>query len=520
MVMMQRPGTAALEPPLALKSWVAAGLCVFVAFAGLCAVFPHEIAGAVRVWLGSTAYNHCFLIIPVAIYLAWSRRYVVQETVPQPDLRFLALLLPLVAAWLVAAVVSVMELQQFVVITMFQVIALSVLGWRVYRAMLLPFLYLYFLVPFGYELVPWLQNVTAWFCIEGLKLLGIPVYSDGILIEVPAGTFVVAEACAGLRFLIASIAFGVFFAALMYRSRTRWVIFIALSVVVPVIANGFRALGIISLAEALDSAAAVEADHIIYGWIFFTIVTILLIFIGMSFADDRAEVAAPASGASAAYAAPLPRTSSLFLAAVVGLVLAGAGPAYAVYRDWQGATADLADVAPPPVASPWTPVAANTFGWRPVIQDPDREFLRSFNADGHTVMQYVALYQATGFHNNLVRGVNSVADGTRWQETARGSAKVTAGGRDATVATTIFSGTGRKLLVWDFYVVNDKIVASPMAAKLAQVKALFGRTDRVAAFVAIATDTADDEAASSQRLRQFLAAMEPMQRYLADGAKP
>jgi len=50
--------------------------------------------------------------------------------------------------------------------------------------LLLPLLYLYFLVPVGYELVPWLQGVTAWFAIEGLKLCGIPVYSDGLLIEV------------------------------------------------------------------------------------------------------------------------------------------------------------------------------------------------------------------------------------------------------------------------------------------------------------------------------------------------
>jgi exosortase A len=516
MVMIQRPGTAAIAPQPALKSWVSSGLCILIVGAGLCALFPREVAGAIRVWLGSTAYNHCFLIIPVAVYLAWNRRYVLHQTVPQPDLRFLALLLPLIVAWLVTAMASVMELQQLIVITMYEVIALAVFGWPVYRAMLLPFLYLYFLVPFGYELVPWLQDVTAWFAIQGLKLVGIPVYSDGMLIEVPAGNFVIAEACAGLRFLIASIAFGVFFAALMFRSKVRWLVFIALSVLVPILANGIRAFGIIALAEALNNAAAVEADHIIYGWVFFTFVTLLLIFIGMSFADDRTE-----SGAAPKPASPAvpPRTLSLALAAIAGLVIAAIGPAYAAYRDWRGAAVELANVMPPQVASPWVPAAAARLEWRPVIQDPDREFLRTFDDNGRIVTQYVALYEAKGFHNNLVRGTNEIADPARWQNTGADKTRVAIAGGEATIATNALTGSGGKLLVWNYYVVNGKVVTGPMLAKLAQLEGIVGRADDVSAFVAIATEENGNAATSRETLQRFLAAMEPMPGYLANSTK-
>src|SRR5271166_898065 len=58
-----------------------------------------------------------------------------------------------------------------------------------------------------------------------------------------------------------------------------------MSVVVPIVANGLRALGIIVLAHLEGSAAAVEADHILYGWVFFTLVIMILIAIGMAFAD-------------------------------------------------------------------------------------------------------------------------------------------------------------------------------------------------------------------------------------------
>ncbi|MBV8591092.1 MAG: hypothetical protein JO212_13740, partial [Acetobacteraceae bacterium] len=31
-------------------------------------LFRQEIAAAIQVWVDSTAYNHCFLIIPIALY--------------------------------------------------------------------------------------------------------------------------------------------------------------------------------------------------------------------------------------------------------------------------------------------------------------------------------------------------------------------------------------------------------------------------------------------------------------------
>ena len=83
------------------------------------------------------------------------------------------------------------------------------------------------------------SSVTGW------RYWAIPAYIDGYIIEIPQGTFFVAEACAGLRFLIASIAFGCLYALLMYRSPVRRGVFILVSIIVPIIANGFRGLGIV-----------------------------------------------------------------------------------------------------------------------------------------------------------------------------------------------------------------------------------------------------------------------------------
>ena len=152
---------------------------------------------------------------------AWDRRHNLAG-VPIEPLPWVAFLtLPLGFAWLVAERLGIMEGRQLIAMTLVEVLFLAVLGWRMFRALAAPLLYLYFLVPFGAFITPQLQDFTTGFIYTGLGVLQIPYAGDGYMIQIPEGRFYVAEACAGLRFLIASIAFGTLYACLIYRSFTR-----------------------------------------------------------------------------------------------------------------------------------------------------------------------------------------------------------------------------------------------------------------------------------------------------------
>jgi exosortase A len=303
--------------------------------------FHEEVTSAVSVWYESTAYSHCFFVIPIAAYLAWDRRHQLPG-VPVEPLPWVALLaLPLGAAWLVAERLGIMEGRQLVAMTLAEVLFLAVLGCRMFRALAAPLLYLYFLVPFGAFVTPMLQNFTTGFIYAGLDFLQIPYAADGYLIQIPEGRFYVAEACAGLRFLIASTAFGTLYACLIYRSFTRRALFMVASIIIPIIANGLRALGIVVLGHLLGSAQAAAADHILYGWLFFSIVILLLILAGLPFRQDSLTpaVAAP----SAVPPSPAPRRP-LLAGALAGL-LAMAGPAASA---WLDRTADIPVTLPTP----------------------------------------------------------------------------------------------------------------------------------------------------------------------------
>ena len=501
-----RPVTASSIAP----GWPLAVMFIGAAAVIFALVFRSDMSGAVRVWIASTAYNHCFLILPLIGFLLWERRAVIASVSPHPSFWPLLLMPVLSAVWLIAAILDIQEGRHLAIVAMFEVVLLVALGPRLFWLLLAPLLFLFFLAPSGAFLVPSLQKITADISVAGLQLLHIPVFSDGFMIEIPEGTFEVAEACAGLRFLIASIVFGCFFAVVMYRSFIRRAVFIILSVVVPIVANGLRALGIVVLAHLEGNAAAVEADHILYGWLFFTLVIIILIAIGMTFAQkiDRrvpARSVAWSTSPSWRFATAVP----------VAVLLALIGPAYAARLDALYPRYPLPLLQTPGVAAPWRPVPDAGADWRPAIDGADREFLEGFQEPGSgLVVRYLAFYRLQAIGNLLTRTGNRVADGVRWQIAGYGQAKTFLGREPVVVGSTeIVSGQHRRL-VWSFYIVGGKIAAGLMEAKLLQARAVLFERKPVAAFVAISASMDNPADPAESQLAGFLTASQPFPQYI------
>ena len=316
------------------RTWRPALLALGLGLLLLGFLFRAEVAAAVRTWETSTAYNHGWLVLPIALWLAWARRHRLAALAPRPAPLLALLAIPAGLAWLVAERMGIMEGRQFGALGLLYALLLAVLGWRVCRAMAAPLAYLVFLVPFGEFTVPALQTITARMVDFGLSLTGIPHYVDDLIIEIPEGTFYVAEACAGLRFIIAALAFGALYAFVMFRSPGRRLIVMLLALVVPILANGLRAFGLVILGHIEGSAAAVAADHVLYGWMFFSIVILLLILAGLPFREDGAPPAV-LPGREAGGGRPAPR-GALALATGLAMALTLAGPALAALLESAG----------------------------------------------------------------------------------------------------------------------------------------------------------------------------------------
>jgi exosortase A len=303
------------------RIWPVAGTILALGIVSFCVGFHTELVRAVQVWNESTAYNHCFLILPISLYLIWERRYALLARAPGPAGWPLLLMIPAGLVWLFADRAALMEGRQLAAMTLFQLFVLAVLGFKAWRVIAFALLYLYFLVPFGAFLTPAMQDFAARFAVGGLHLLKIPVYSDGFNIEVPGAKFLVAEACAGLRFLIASIALGTLYGYMMYRSWVRRAAFIVVSVVIPVLANGLRVLGIVVLGYLLGDAEAAVADHLIYGWVFFSLVSLILIMLGLPFRQPMIAFPVEHSDLAKTPRLQAARTASIWIASAAFIAL-------------------------------------------------------------------------------------------------------------------------------------------------------------------------------------------------------
>nr|WP_137678283.1 exosortase A [Parerythrobacter lutipelagi] len=328
-------------------------------------------------WWNISTYNHILLVPPIIGWLIYIRRDALLEIDPAP---WWPGLLPLAGAmflWLLGSVAGVNSASQLGAVATLMLAVPATLGPRVALACAFPLAYMLFLVPFGDELVPTLQMVTAAIVIWLTEASGIPAVIDGVFIDTPVGLFEVAEACSGVKFLVAMIALGVL---VCYACFKRWkmrFLFMAAAIILPVLANGIRAWGTIYIAQSQGIAFAEGFDHIFYGWVFFAVIVFLLLAaFWRSFDRDPDELGIDFpqfmnSSWMNRLAIPA-RATGLHLAAAL-LFIAG-------MFGWQFAASTIAADIPEQIALPDVP------GWERVDYKPDVAWSPRMNGADHKLL--------------------------------------------------------------------------------------------------------------------------------------
>jgi exosortase A len=248
-------------------------------------VFHETLFDLVRVWSGSKTYEHGFLILPISLWLIWDARDKLSLEKSQFSLQALLVLGIAIAIWLFGTASNVRFFEHTGAVVALQAVIWFIAGNINAKVLWFPILFLGFAIPFGEELVPKLQLITADFTVMYLNLVNIPVYREGLYLYIPNGAFHVAEACSGIRFLISGTALGALFAYLFFNNPYKRILYFVIAVTIPIIANGLRAFGIVLIGYLSDMKYATGADHLIYGWVFFSIVIVMMLAVAYVLAD-------------------------------------------------------------------------------------------------------------------------------------------------------------------------------------------------------------------------------------------
>jgi exosortase A len=454
-------------------------------------------------WYSSNAYNHGFLILPICAYLVWQKREELALIDRSPSVLGLAAVILSAIGWLIGHVTGTLVVQEFALITMVQSTVFALFGWMMVRTLAFPLLYLLFAVPAGEAFVPPLQEVTAHLAVLLVRLAGIPVFRDGNIISIPSGNFYVAEACSGVRYLVASVALGVLFAGLVYRTWWRRALFVSLSIIIPVVANGIRAFGIIGLAYWTNNELAVGVDHIIYGWIFFTLVTFVMLGVGMMFRED---------GGAAQVQASRPREAErgmrgLLVAAGVVIALALAAKLCAAYIDDRPIVGAV-QLVPPVIASDWHVVEGIRDPAPPKFAAPDAGLDVTYGSEQRRVYLHIGYYIRNRRGAQIVSSDHVLSTGRAAVLASTGQSVAFLGAHKMTVQSTRFVTPERERLIWLWYWVDGRFVGNSYVAKLLEAKAKLLGGENGAAVIAVATDYTDRVSDAQSTLRNFVSKLD------------
>lgn len=490
-------------------SWRATYIALGCSLVLLLAMFWRTAWSTVALWTEGR-YSHGFLVIPIAIFVAWSRRETFERQAPIPAFRALPVLALLSLGWLIGNLTATGVVQQFFLVAIIVGFIWGAIGTGAARALVFPLGFLFFAVPIGDRLIPILQELTAGFAVQMLRLTRVPALLEGHVISTPGGSWEVAQACSGISYLFSSLAICYMYAGFAYRQWSHRVALFALAGVIPLVANGLRVYTVVLIASYGGSRIADGIEHYLYGWLFFAmIVGLTLAIAGRWDEDPRTDAASehPSAHDSGRTNRPLLSIAPLHgtaLFVAVALAVVGAAP-LAAGTLWAAGAPSLPVAARPlDVSTPWRPVEGNLYAWQPRFIAPGAELRQSYASGAHTVQVYAAYYRAGEPGVKLASAGNSVFN-PPWRPVGEGTVPVTIEGRSSRVHETRLQAGETALVVWSWYAVDGTSTGNDYFAKVLLAKAKLTGSQQSPIAIAIATADFLQQADAATILADFLA---------------
>ncbi len=244
-------------------------------------VYAEVLRDMIRHWGQVDDYSHGFVIVPLAVYFAWERRRDLARAPIEGSWWGVVPLAVGVASLAVGRLgVELTTMRWGFVLTLIGLVVL-IYGRSVARILGFPLFFLFLMVPLPQSLVnvvafP-LQLIAAGAAVQTLHWLGIPALLEGNIIHLAHSELFVAEACSGLRSLMALVTLGVVFAYFFKRNWIERAVLVASTIPIAIFVNAVRVALTGILADRFGSEMATGAIHDFQGMITFGVAFLLLL---------------------------------------------------------------------------------------------------------------------------------------------------------------------------------------------------------------------------------------------------
>lgn len=246
----------------------------------LAACYYPVLGRMVRDWYVDEDMGHGFFVPVVSAYMIWRRKEELLRRRFAPALWGLAV----VALGGLLLVLGTYAVEQTVMRGSFLVslwgAVLTLGGWPLLRELAFPMFLLVFMIPLPAviynQLTFPLQLFASQVAEAALSLLGVPVFREGNILELPSQRLSVVEACSGIRSLMSltylSLVYGYFFESRLWIRA----LLLLLTPAIAIVVNALRVTAAGLLSE-FDPKLAQGAFHSMEGWLMFLLALAALV---------------------------------------------------------------------------------------------------------------------------------------------------------------------------------------------------------------------------------------------------
>lgn len=498
----------------AIRDWWKTLALIAIVWAAIFVLLHPTGMNMVAIWERSETYAHGYIVLPIALWLVWRKRHLLMSTPAAPDMRLLVLAIGAAGLWLLARLMSVNVVEQYAFVGLLITATWMLLGNKSARVMLFPLAYLLLMVPNGDNFMPQLMNFTADFTVFILRLWGLPVFREGTFFSLPSGDWSVVEGCSGIRYIISSVTLGLLYAYLTYRTLWKRVAFSIAAFVVPIFANGMRAVLIVLIAHYSDMQLALGVDHFIYGWVWFGIVMLIMFAVGNIWREDTL--------AEEHHAPPAISPRPAFIPAGVLLAVVALFPLYESHLSHRDPLpSPLARVTPP---AGWTEASTPVTEWTPNWAGLDDKRVLHLQKGDDRVMLFLGWYGAQRQGSELVNFDNQLVPQKHpvWRKPTETGRVVEVGGqsldlRQAKVDSLV---QGQQMMVWYWNRVAGQATTSAARIKMALGLRKLRSADDAGAVIILAAPYQDRPESAEAVLRRFVADLQPVMNPVLDHRGP
>ncbi len=263
---------------------------IYLLFIAIVGIFYYNTLGwLIGSWINNPYYSHGFLVPVISGYIVWNMRKELAAVEKKQSESGLGLFGAGIMLQGISVLWTVRFLSGISLIVTIAGMILYLYGWELFKKIKFPLFFMFFMipVPFVDMAAPPLQTVSAFATANLANFIGIPVQREGLVLNIPAGSFEVGLPCSGINSIISLITIGVIFAFMLEGRMFMKSTILISAIPLAMAGNIMRITSVLAVANVYGEDAAMNYFHDFSSLLLFSIALGGLFLVGRCFGRLR-----------------------------------------------------------------------------------------------------------------------------------------------------------------------------------------------------------------------------------------